>query len=436
MLPPSADAVAQVTSLENGAPVLFHHLKGAPRLTLSFYLPGGNSLDNLAGQNDIIDRLLTKGTASKDAEAVAIAIDRLSLDLDVSTGRDYTVLSVTMLPEDLSPALALVKELLFESNLAELDKELDRLEGELAMDLDSPRSRASDLLLRNMFGGTGYGVSTSVMQEALPALQAAKPAFMERYKQLYTADRLIIAGSGELPLQHLLDALESSLGALPKGQAAASIEASLAKQAAMLNALTLAENKRVGYAWPDASQSHLFQAWAAPNVTHADYTPFLVLNTVLGAAGLSSRLFTELRDKQGLAYHVRSSLEGYKHCGLFSLYIGTDPSNTAKCIAGFKIEIDKLLNVPVGAAELDATKRNMLGRRAVFLETSSQWTAYIGNNFLLGRSPQELDLIESQIKAVTSEDIQRVAQAYLSKPFITSLSGPQAQVDALLGGTL
>jgi zinc protease len=329
-----------------------------------------------------------------------------------------------------------VKELLFESSLTELDKELDRLEGELAMDLDSPRSRASDLLLRHMFAPTGYGVSSSVMQEALPALQSNKAAFKERYKQLYTADRFVIAGSGDIQLQHLLDVLESSFVALPQGQAAVSIEQGLKQQAEALQALALTENKRVGYAWPDASQSHLFQAWYAPSVTHADYTPFLVLNTVLGAAGLSSRLFTELRDKQGLAYHVRSSLEGYKHRGLFSLYIGTDPANTAKCIAGFKSEIDKLLNTPVGAAELDATKRNMLGRRAVFLETSSQWTAYIGNNFLLGRTPEELHLIESQIKAVTAEDIQRVAQVYLSKLFLTSLAGPKAQVDALLAGTL
>ena len=68
-----------------------------------------------------------------------------------------------------------------------------------------------------------------------------------------------------------------------------------------------------------------------------------MLNTVLGGAGLSSRLFIEIRDKQGLAYNVRSQIESSRYFGLMNLYVGTEPKNRQKVIDGFAVEINKLI---------------------------------------------------------------------------------------------
>jgi predicted Zn-dependent peptidase len=161
-----------------------------------------------------------------------------------------------------------------------------------------------------------------------------------------------------------------------------------------------------------------------PGTRHEDYAPMAVLNTILGAAGLSSRLFLELRDKQGLAYTVRSSYETYRYKGLFSLYIGTEPKNKEKCLKGFAEEVDKLVNVRVSAEELEDAKRNMLGRRSVFLETAHQQANYIGANYTLGRTLEEIENVPELIEAVTSADIQRVAEKYLTQPALTSIVGP------------
>jgi zinc protease len=161
-----------------------------------------------------------------------------------------------------------------------------------------------------------------------------------------------------------------------------------------------------------------------PPAKHADYTPLSVLNTILGGAGLSSRLFTELRDKQGLAYNVRSSLEGYRECGVFSLYIGTEPKNLERCLDGFADEINKLVTIAVPERELEEAKLNAIGRRALGLETAHQQAALIGNTLMLGRDLDTLNTYEQRVKAVTAEDIQRVAKQYLTAPFLITYAGP------------
>ena len=148
------------------------------------------------------------------------------------------------------------------------------------------------------------------------------------------------------------------------------------------------------------------------------------MDNILGSAGLTSRLFLELRDKQGLAYNVRSSLDGLKHRGKFTLYIGTEPKNVQRCLDGFAAEIKKLIDIPVEADELEAAKRNLIGRRAVYTETTSQLAHWVGAGIMMGHTVESLKTQEEKLKAVTSADIQRVAKTYFSKPFYTTVVGP------------
>jgi predicted Zn-dependent peptidase len=192
-----------------------------------------------------------------------------------------------------------------------------------------------------------------------------------------------------------------------------------------LDNVILTRDDYVTTAKDDSAQMHLFKGWFAPPVNHPDYAAMVVLNTILGGAGLTSRLFLELRDKQGLAYVVRSQYEASQFIGLFSLYIGIEPGNRQKALTGFDVECRKLMDIPVSAQELDEAIENTLGRRVVYLETAAQQAGYIGAQMALGCPLTSLDDFNPRIHAVTAADIQRVAQAVLSQPAITSAVGPQ-----------
>jgi predicted Zn-dependent peptidase len=241
----------------------------------------------------------------------------------------------------------------------------------------------------------------------------------EHYKQVYRPERLVIAAAGNLDVDVLADKLTQ---ALPQAHdhGAATGTASWTT----LHQLKLSENQRVHITRPDSNQAHIYQAWLAPEAAHDDVYPLLVLNTILGAGGLSSRMFLELRDKQGLAYTVRSSYEAYQCRGLFSLYIGTEPKNFDKCLKGFEDECAKLMNDAVSAKELADAKQNLLGRRSVFLETSGQWASYLGGQYILGRSLEDIANIPARVQAVTPADIQRVAQSVFKTPSVVAHVGP------------
>ena len=404
--------------LKNGATLLYTPIETAPRLAFSLFLPGGNLLDTVPGLSDMVDRLLMKGTQSRTQEQISVEIDGLTLEVDSDTKRDYTAIHATMLEEDLDASFDLIADFFHQATFAEFEREKQKVSGEVMMDLDSPKSRASDQFIRGIFQGTPYGTVGSEILEALPRLESVEQ-LRGYYHSVFNPKNLIVSVAGNIRPEKVARTMEAFFPAnqLEPGTVSPSLES-------RMRSLNLTQPELVTFARDDSSQAHIYKGWLMPDNRHEDYAPIALLNTILGAAGLSSRLFLELRDKQGLAYNVRSSYEAFKYKGLFSLYIGTEPKNKEKCLKGFIEEVDKLINIPVSETELADAKRNILGRRSVFLETAHQQANYIGANYTLGRSLDEIALVPEQLQAVIPADIQRVAQKYLAQPALVSIVGP------------
>ncbi len=408
----------EILKLSTGATLLHTPIETAPRLAISMFLPGGNLLDAVPGVSDMVDRLLMKGTTTRNQEQISIELDGLTLEVDSDTKRDYSAIHATLLEEDLDTSFELIADFFYNSTFSEFDREKQKVAGEVMMDLDSPKSRASDQFIRRMFENTPYGIVSSVILDALPSLNSVAD-LKAHYQRVFTPKNLIVSVAGNIQADKMAKALEKYF---PNGaESAPLVEDSV--QAKLRN-LSLTQDELITFARDDSSQAHIFKGWLVPEARHEDYAPLALMNTILGAAGLSSRLFLELRDKQGLAYNVRSTYEAYRHKGLFYLYIGTEPKNKDKCLKGFIEEVNKLAEVPVSAEELADAKRNILGRRSVFLETAHQQANYIGANYTQGRTLEEIARVPEQIEAVTPADVQRVVQQYLLQPALVSLVGP------------
>ncbi len=401
--------------LSNGSTLYFKPMEGAPRVALGVYTYGGNRLEPLPGVADMVDDLLCEGTQKRSAEQIAVEVDSLSMDMDTDTRRDYSVLASTFLEEDFEDSAELLSDMMYHSTLAEFEKEKIRMQGELVMDLDSPRTRAQDLLMTQLLKDTPYQASHSNILNTLPTMASVSP-LKDYYQSVYQPGNTFFTMVGDISSQKAQSIIEQHF-THPSGDNYATVKAPEIRALSKNEYLTTAKN--------DTSQMHLFKGWFAPQMSHPDYPAMVVLNTILGGAGLTSRLFLELRDKQGLAYVVRSQYEASRYLGLFTLYIGTDPNNREKALKGFGVECQKLMDVPVSAKELDEAKENINGRRVVFLETASQQCAYIGNQLALGLSLPEIEQLIERIQSVTSQDVQSVAQQYLSQPSIVTAVGPE-----------
>jgi zinc protease len=406
--------------LANGVTLLHTPIATAPRLAISMLLPGGNLLDGIPGLSDMVDRLLLKGTTTRSQEQIAIEIDGLTLEVDTDTKRDYSAIHATLLEEDMDVSFELISDLFYNATFNEFEREKQKVAGEVMMDLDSPKSRASDQFIRKIFKETAYGTVGSVIFENLDKMDSVE-LLKTHYHGVFNPKNLIVSVAGNIEESKIANMLQKHFPSDDKP--CAILSPSVEKE---ISELTLMQDEVVTFARDDSSQAHIFKGWLMPGTRHEDYAPMAVLNTILGGAGLSSRLFLELRDKQGLAYNVRSTYETYRYKGIFYLYIGTEPKNKDKCLKGFIDEVDKLVTTRVSKEELEDAKRNMLGRRSVFLETAHQQANYIAANYTMGRTLEEIEAVPELIDAVTPADIQRVAEKYLTRPALVSIVGPSS----------
>lgn len=403
-------------TLSNGLKVYFKSMPGAPRVALYLSVFGGNRVESVPGQSDIIDSLLTQGTSSKNAETIALEIDTIPMDFAISTHKDTTTVSAVMLPEDLEKAVSLMTECLFDSTLNDWTKEKLKLHGELTMQLDSPSSLAKDLLHNALYKGTSYQASAQNILANLDNINS-QDLLTSQYKKVYHPSNMMLVVVGDIAVEKLVALLNQYF---PKTAIAETMENAGSTQAQLI-----ASNQYVTANRDDSQQLHLYQGWLAPLYGTDEYYAMSVMNNVLGGAGLSSRLFTEIRDKQGLAYNVRSMFETSKYMTSFLIYIGTQPHNREKVLKGFQVECDKLMNVALTPDELAASKRNILGRHLIGLERPLQQAAYLGSKLTFGLSLDEIMAYRQKISDITAEDIQAVAQKYLSQPSIVAAVGPQ-----------
>ena len=174
----------------------------------------------------------------------------------------------------------------------------------------------------------------------------------------------------------------------------------------------------------DAQQAQILQGWLVPAIGSEDYPKIMLLNVILGASGLSSRLFLELREKKGLAYTVRSSYENHLKGAVFSIYIGTEPSNIQTSIDGFKEEIEKIKNILVSEEELNNAKNNIIGKQQFITETNAQQANLMSYYAISGKPFDYQKTVIEALRNITSEELKECANKYFTEDFVLAVLKP------------
>lgn len=397
--------------LDNNIPVILKNNKNTPRHALCFYFKIEEP-EAKAGLYTILNRLFLQGTKNRSSEKLAQELDENAIDCYSEMKQDFIRFKLQCLNEDFEKGLDILSDIILNSTFDDFDKEVIKLKGEIQAELDEPKSKAMDGFYKNVYENHPYGHTYTKILADIDYI--TKDQVIDAYKKLITNSSKVISVVGDFDEENVKSLLKKYFSSIHNTDTKSNIPYA-----------NLKETKLIKIEKEDASQAQIIQGWHVPTIFDKDYPAIMVMNTMLGSSGLSSRLFLELRDKKGLAYVVRSSYEVYDKAALFNVYIATEPKNIKTSLEGFKIELDKIKNIPVSSEELENAKNNLIGKRQFFMETNLQQASMIAFYEDKGLGCDYEEKLINLIKNVTIEDIQRVANLCIKDPFVLTVLAPK-----------
>lgn len=397
--------------MNNDIPVVFKQNKNTPRCALCFYFKI-NEPEKKAGLYTILNRLFLQGTKNRTAEVLAQDLDENAIDCYSEMKHDFIRFKLLCLNEDFDKGLEILEDIIKNSTLNDFDKEVIKIKGEIQAELDNPKEKTFDVFYSNIYQNHTYGHTYTKILEEIDSI--TKDEVVQTYKKLLNESAKIISFVGDKDEQTVVNSLKKHFLDMPNPKDTHST----------IPAPVLNNKKIIKIAKDDASQAQIIQGWHVPTIHNKDYAAIMVMNTMLGSAGLSSRLFLELREKKGLAYVVRSNYEVYEKAALFNVYIATEPKNIKTSLEGFKTELDKIKNIPVSKEELENAKNNLIGKRQFFTETNLQQAGLMAFYEDKGLGADFEEKLTENIKKVTVDDIQRVANLCITEINVLTILAP------------
>ncbi len=396
--------------------IILQNTKNTPRMAVCMYF----SIDipeKYAGVYTLFSKLLLQGTKTRTAEELAGIIESNGIETSVKCKQDYIKVSTLFLNEDFDLALEILSDILQNSTFENFEKEVFKLKGEIISDLDSPQIKASDALVERAYSGHYYGNSLSKTLNDVDKIQ--KQDVIDVLSQIMKSKKVISIAGDFCDEDKIVDYFVQKFNFMKSNDTGSQIPD-------LLNIPSLGDKDEIiKIVKNDAKQAQIFKGVIVDTQFSDDYPKIVVMNNILGSSGLSSRLFVELRDKQGLAYTVRSALEPLRHSSLFYFYIGTEPKNIQKSLEGFKIEAKKMVDSKVSDIELTGAKENILGRLEYFSQTNMQLASISGYDYIMGLGLDYEEKYRAMLDSVTKDDVLYAAEKYLLNPAVVSVLAPE-----------
>ena len=401
----------RTSELKNNIEFVYKRNPDTPRV--AFYL--NFSLNDplpVPGVYSLMVRLFMQGTKKYNAQQLSEELDKYAIEFTAEMKLDYVKFKFVCLNEDFDHALDIFSDIVKNTTFDEFEKERAKLEGEIIAELDSPRAKIIDSYYKNIYEGHNYGYTNTVILENLKNLK--KGDIVNAYAAIVENSKKVAAFVGDLDFETVRKSIDEKLG---------DITPSITKLPELKKPL-LTKKKEIELIQPDLNQAHILKGWSVDTADSSDFAAISLLNIILGASGLSSRLFLELRDKKGLAYVVRSAYDVARLSANFSIYIATEPKNIEVSLKGFEEEIQKIKTTPVSEEELENAKNNLFGKWAFISETNSQQANWLAHYGIMGFGFDFHSKAVEKVKKVTVEDILNCANKYFNDTYVLSVLKP------------
>jgi predicted Zn-dependent peptidase len=386
-------------TLSNGVRVLTAPMPQAQSVTCALMFAAGSRYETRAtnGIAHFAEHMFFKGTERRpSARQIAGEIDSIGGEFNAFTGKEYTGYYVKCAAEHRDVALDVLVDMIRHSRFApeEIEREKGVIVEEMNMYFDTPRDFIGGVYDELLYDDQPLGWDIIGRKETVRA--ATRDTFLEYIDRWYKPDRLVVGVGGKIE-GDLLERLESLLGDLG-GSAAPGGP----------TPLELRENGAVKVHTKASDQAHICLGVRSYPLEHPDRYVLQVLATVLGG-GMSSRLFSEVRERRGLAYYVFGTNHSYVEAGSLYSQAGVDINRIDEAVTTIVREFRRVAAEPVPEEELEKARNFAKGRFVLQLESPQGLIMYgLRRETLEGRTAEPEEVLAA-LDAVTAEDVQRVA---------------------------
>ncbi len=393
-------------TLPNGLRVVVAPVHKLPLVTVLALVDAGSVADPVGqeGVAQLTASLLTEGTGDLTGAQLAELVEVMGSSLDAGADWDSSVVKLTTLSSRLPEAIALLARVLTEPSLP--DDEFQRLRTERLADLlqqrSEPRSLADEAFAQAIYAPSARyampdgGTERSVRALTLDQLRAF---YDDRYSPRSTTVVLVGDVSLDAGVSLVSLVLGSWSGTLPATCATPDAKSSAPRGVRIVRKV-------------DAPQSELRVGHVGPPRLTADYFPLVLCNAILGGL-FSSRLNLNLREEHAYTYGAHSGVDWRRWAGPFSMDAAVQSDVSAKAVREILNEFDRIRAEPVTASELSLAISYLDGVFPIRFETTRAIASALASQAIYGLPTDYYDTYRANIRAVTADDILRVAQTHL-----------------------
>ena len=397
-------SVFERRTLDNGLRVLTAPMPAAQSVSCFVMLAAGSRYETRAssGIAHFAEHMFFKGTERRPtARDIAGEVDAIGGEFNAFTGKEYTAYYVRCAAEHRDVALDVIVDMLRNSKFdaGEIDREKGVIIEEMNMYFDTPRDFVDGVYEELVYGDHPLGWDIIGRKETVQG--ATRDTFLDYLGHWYKPSRMVVGVGGRIG-DDLVERIGDLLGDLED-----------APTGTPLPALGSVNGSRVKVHTKASDQAHICLGVRSRPIVDPDRYVLMVLSTVLGG-GMSSRLFTEVRERRGLAYYVFATNHAYTDAGSLYAQAGVDIERIDDAVETVAAELRKIATEAVPEEELRKAKSFAKGRFALQIESPHGLIMFgLRREVLEGQAP-EPDEVVAGIEAVTAEDVQRVARELIA----------------------
>ena len=382
----------------NGLTVLTEKMDHIRSVSMGIWVKSGSRHEDprVNGISHFVEHMVFKGTSHRSAEDIARQVDSIGGNMDAFTGKETICFNIKVLDEHLPIAVDVLSDMVLHPVFdgKEILRERGVILEEIKMDEDNPDYLVHEIFTQNFFKGHPLGKPILGTKETVRRFD--QPAILDYYGGKFAPGNMIISAAGNLDHHEVVELLRERFEQLPSGTNG------WQDTPPKTNSRITLRNKK------SLEQVQICVGVPSYSISHDRRYVMYVLNTLLGG-GMSSRLFQNIREKQGLVYSIFSELNPFRDAGMLSVYAGTSRESASKVVRAIVNEFRQLKEVPISEEELKRAKDQLKGSLMLSLESSTARMSNLARQEMYYDHFISMDEIINRIQAVNVEDLLRSA---------------------------
>jgi predicted Zn-dependent peptidase len=403
------------TVLSNGLRVLTIPMPSFESATALVLVGAGSRYENTSnsGISHFLEHMAFKGTKKRPTTlSIANLVDGMGGEFNAYTGKETTGYYIKSAANNIELSIDILSDMLQHSLLdqKEIDKEKGVILEEINLYEDTPSRKIGEVYEELLYGDTPLGWDIAGNKKVIKGMQ--RQDFIDYMHSLYSADNITVVVAGGVEEKSVTELVQKYFGSMPKFD---TFRPTPVVESQSKPAILIRQKK--------TEQVHIALGVRTVPDEHKDQYPLEVLAAIVGG-GMSSRLFTEVREKRGLAYYVRSYSEHYTDCGGFVTMAGVDAKRSSEAVKVIVEQYHAISNGSViEAEELKKAKEFLKGHFVLELEDSRSVAGWYASQEMLNKKMYNPDDIMEKIDKVTAEEVKAAAQTYLRRPLNLAVIG-------------